>query len=112
MKFAVLIPMSRNDGSAVTGSEWFGILEKFLVAFGGYTIEGETEGRWKADDGTIYDDRCKRLMVVAEESRKAEFLTIVKDVGRQLGQLAMFTEFSEPNVEILDIEPDDEANDE
>lgn len=103
MKCVVLVPTNRNDGSKVPRSELREILMRMTLAFDAASVESEGFGMW-SHEGQIYEDNWQRMMVVTDSSRKEEFLTMVQSIGKQLGQLAMFVEFSEPEVTILDIE--------
>ncbi len=91
MKFTTLIPTTRNDGSPVTTSELKTILDCFWAAFGACTVEGKTDGYW-VDGGTPFQDECLKVVVSCENDRLAEAESLVRDVGKQLGQLAMYFE--------------------
>jgi hypothetical protein len=91
MKVTTLIPTRRNDGSEVSRDELNGIVGLFYAAFGACTLDGTTQGYW-VNDGTLYQDECMKLFVACEESQLATAEQIVRDIGRQLGQLAMYLE--------------------
>lgn len=57
MMVTTIIPIRRNDGTAVTKRELRRILDSLTKQFGGHTVEGQTEGEWvdpltKTDTGT------------------------------------------------------------
>jgi hypothetical protein len=104
MKFVVFVPVTRNDGSEVSEEEMRGIWKMFWDSFDGLTIDGKTRGFWKDSSGRLYEDECLKLMVTGKPEQAEMFKTIVKAIGKQLGQLAMFTEISKPEIEIIDIE--------
>lgn len=91
MKFTTLVPTRRNDGSPVEDAEMRDILRGLRETFGGVTLEGTTEGQW-TDDGTVYLDECWKVSVVTENDRYSEAEQAVRDIGKRLGQLAMFFE--------------------
>lgn len=104
MKITVLIPTTRNDGSAVSETEQDGIVRLFWTNFGAASVDGRVSGYW-VNDGTLYLDDSLKLFVVCDESQLDACLTIVKAVGKQLGQLAMYVEIDRhTDVRIIDID--------
>lgn len=91
MKITTLIPVTRNDGSAVSQSELDGILRLFWSTFGALTVDGRTQGYW-LDNGTLYQDECLKVVIAIDDHRLPEAEQIIHNVGRQLGQLAMYLE--------------------
>jgi len=91
MKATTLIPVRRNDGSQVDSAELRKIIRRFVAAFGGCTVEGRTQGYW-VDDATVYEDECLKVVVICDAARRPELEAIVRDIGLQLGQLAMHLE--------------------
>ena len=91
MKFTTLIPVRRNDGSKVSRRDITAIFQRFYVRFGACTVEGPTQGYWM-DGGTLYQDECHKLIVACDEGDLADAEQLVRDIGRQLGQLAMYFE--------------------
>lgn len=91
MKFTTLIPTTRNDGSEVSEGEIQQILGMFWQRFEGATVEGKTEGFW-VDGDQLYKDICLKVSVSCDSNRLAEAETLIKEIGKQLGQLAMFFE--------------------
>ncbi len=91
MKFTTLIPVCRNDGSKVSRREMAGIFQRFYGRFGACTVEGPMQGYWM-DGGTLYQDECHKLIVACDEGDLADAEQLVRDIGRQLGQLAMYFE--------------------
>lgn len=100
-KFITFVPVQRNDGSQVSQSEMFQITEKFLTAFGGATLSEPAQGMWIDESGKVYCEPVRQLMVAADESRQAEFRELVIQTGKQLGQLAMFFEMADSEIEII-----------
>ncbi len=91
MKFTTLIPTRRNDGSKVKPSELVGLINKLFHAFGAYTIEGKVKGVWM-DEGKTYHDECLKIVIACEEDKLELAQRLVIEIGRQLGQLAMYFE--------------------
>ena len=93
MKFTTVVPKFRNDGSPVPPEELDAIIERIWQQFGGATVEGEVTGHWvDRTDGTHYRDLSLRVSVACERERLAEAQEAVRQIGRQLGQKAMYFE--------------------
>ncbi len=104
LKFVVLIPTARNDGSLVTEREMDGFFERFALAFNGVSGEGQVNGRWYAADGKLYRDLCERVAVALTEADLPTARELVEQIGRELGQLAMYTEICHGiTVEIINL---------
>jgi len=101
--FITLVPTVRSDGVAVTRTERDDILEGLWKRFGGVTLEGVVEGHWiDPADGKHYGDRCWKILVAFEGERIQEAREAVLEIGRRLGQKAMYFEVRE-GIEILDV---------
>jgi hypothetical protein len=103
LKCIILLPLERNDGSAVKDGELRVILRKFLTKFGGYTVAGEVEGGWSSPSGQEFHDRNTVVWVVIEPDQLPALRKLVVQIGRKLGQEAMYFEVTSGNVEILEV---------
>lgn len=93
MKWITLVPVNRNDGSKVDPIELQTILDSIWKTFGGSSVEGPITGNWvDPEDGQHYEDRCLRVTVICESSRLSEAEQLVKEIGKQLDQKAMYFE--------------------
>ncbi|TWT58917.1 hypothetical protein KOR42_23040 [Thalassoglobus neptunius] len=93
MKVTTFIPIHRNDGSPVSPEELQEISRKVWERFGGATLEGRVEGHWVDEqDGQHYQDTSLKLTVVSEPERLPELEQLVREIGRQLDQKAMYFE--------------------
>lgn len=93
MKFTTIIPKCRNDGTPVDQAEIDRILLDLAMHFGGSTSDGKTIGHWiDPTDGTHYQDEGNKVSVVCGNDRLAEAEAIVRQIGRHLGQKAMYFE--------------------
>jgi hypothetical protein len=97
------LPTHRNDGTKVGRREQRNILNRVRDAFGGYSLDGPFEGSWVADDGRVYTETSYRLEVLIQPERLAEVKGMFMDIGRQLGQEAIYFEVREGG-EIIDLE--------
>ncbi len=103
LKCILLIPLKRNDGSAVREIELRRILKRMLVEFGGYTVAGEVEGGWRSPDGQTFCERHTQIWVAVEAHELPKLRKLVGKIGQQLDQKAMYLEVSDATVEILPV---------
>lgn len=97
------LPTHRNDGSKVSRRELRAILTRIRDTFRGYSLEGPFQGAWIADDGGAYSQTSYRLEVVVPAKRLAQAREMFIDIGRQLGQRAIYFEVREGG-EIIDLQ--------
>jgi hypothetical protein len=97
------IPTHRNDGSRVSKRERRTILSVVRDTFGGYSLEGPFEGAWVADDGRVYEETSYRLEVLVPAERVSEARELFTQIGKQLGQRAIYFEVREAG-EIIDLD--------
>jgi hypothetical protein len=93
MKWTTLIPIRRNDGRPVSRAELRRIKVSIWDTFNGATFDGPVTGHWiDATDGRHYQDDSIRVTVVCENERLAEAEELVRQIGKRLGQKAMYFE--------------------
>jgi len=97
------IPTHRNDGSKISQRERRAILNRVRDQFRGYSLEGPFQGAWVADDGRTYEDTSYRLEVLIAPERLSEARELFMEIGRQLGQRAIYFEVRDEG-EIIDLE--------
>jgi hypothetical protein len=84
--------MHLNDGRPVERAMLERIAQEWAILFGGVTVEGEVEGIWFDEDGTEYRDRSWKVSVICDNDLYRDARTAVMEVGRLLGQKAMYFE--------------------
>lgn len=97
------LPTHRNDGSKVSRRELRALLTRIRDAFHSYSLEGPFEGAWVADDGRAYEETSYRLEIVVPAERLSDAREMFIDIGRQLGQRAIYFEVREGG-EIIELE--------
>jgi hypothetical protein len=105
MKFTTLVPVRFNDGTKVPQSQKKAILARFWMTFGGGTVEGPVVGHWVNELGKHFEDECLKVWVVTDDDRLAEAEALVRQIGAELRQEAMYFEVEhhpEAGVRILD----------
>ena len=91
--FVTLIPLARNDGSPVEEAEQEDILEQLSRAFGRLTMEGTVMGMWRNEKtGKTNRDKSLKVAIGCPWNRASEFETLLRKIGKQLGQKEMFLE--------------------
>jgi hypothetical protein len=94
VKFTTLIPTTRNDGTAVKPSALARLIDSLWRPFGGMTNEGLVTGHRIDADGTKFQDVCVKVAVECHRDRLPKALKAVRQIGRNLGQRAMYFEAS------------------
>ena len=97
------MPTHRNNGLKISVTERRDLLRLVRDSFGGYSLEGPFQGSWVADDGKVYEETSYRLEMIIEPGQLQEARELVIQIGRQLGQRAMYFEVREGG-EIIDTE--------
>lgn len=93
MIFTTLVPLHRNDGSAVSELEREQILTRLAEQFGSATIEGKVVGyRYEPGGRGHYREENLKVTIACEWRRYAEAEKAVRDIGTQLGQDEMYFE--------------------
>ena len=97
------IPTNRNDGSKVSPRERRAFLTLVRDTFGGYTLEGPFKGAWVGDDGRVYEETSYRLEVLVPSQRLSKARHLFMQLGKQLGQRAIYFEVREGG-EIIELD--------
>lgn len=93
MLCVTLIPTHRNDGSPVSSEEMTELETLFWTRFGGCTIRENVRGVWMdPEDSQTYHDSTTEVAVTCEPERLPEVESLVREIGRRLGQKAMYLE--------------------
>jgi hypothetical protein len=103
MLVVTYIPLRRNDGKPVGNREFEGLLKVLLALTGGFTVSGPVRGVWKGKE-RVYDERNYRVEVACDAKTVKDVRRWIVEVGRRLGQEAMYCEVRKDRVEIIPIE--------
>jgi hypothetical protein len=105
MKFTTLIPTHLNDGTPVEVTRLQGFVSRLAALFGGCTTVGPISGVWY-DQGRAFEDESILVWCVCDNDQFAEAEQAVIDIGRELGQSAMYFEVRDfDGVRILEVPP-------
>jgi hypothetical protein len=100
-KCLFLIPTSYNDKREIPAVLIDGVFDELYLNFGGYTIDGVTEGTWKMEDGKKAIDRCYKVWIIISEEKVAALKELVKKFTRLLEQEAIYFEFMDCDIEFI-----------
>lgn len=113
----LLVPMQYGRSKRLLTAEGMtAILATLNRQFGGCTPIGETRsppditpgGQWvDPDTGETVHDVCWLVKVAVDREKLDLFRKVVREIGKELEQKAMYVEIGEPSVEILDVDDDD-----
>lgn len=105
MKFITRIPTHLNDGTPVSDEQMQAILMMYVEAFGGFTTEAASEGGWRSESGFDFIEPTIGVSCVCDRSRYTEARQLILQIGRLLGQEAMYFEVQYfDGVEIIPLE--------
>ncbi len=107
MKWITRIPTHGNDGIAFSSERITGILGRIAREFGGVSLDGPGRGVWVGLDGTVYDEPSYVLSVACRPDELPTARDIVRWIGKELQQEAMYFEIQDSPVEIISIEKDE-----
>lgn len=95
-----LLPVNYNDGSPVEPEIFIEIKMALDRQFGGFRIVAPSEGSWHGQVEATHE-----IEVSVEPEEVPALRRLVIEIGRRLGQKAMYFDAPPPTVEIIDIDP-------
>jgi hypothetical protein len=99
----LFLPTVDNTGRHFTEEEWRTALMLLTREFGGLTHGPEYEGWWQDAQGALHREPVRVLLVTFDRDRLPAFRRTVREVGRRLGQEAMYFRLEEAHVEVLQV---------
>jgi hypothetical protein len=105
MLIITLIPTNYNDGQRIPIQVFRRFEDKLIEIAGAFSIDGITAGGWM-DNNELYRDRSRKYMIaVANNKKLKEIRQAVIEIGRELGQKAMYFEIKrDAEIEIITID--------
>jgi hypothetical protein len=98
----LLIPVTYNDGTAVSDATLEAIEDEIFVAFNGWSIVGEVAGAYRMQTtGAKQVDRLLQVWVVVDEGESLALRTMVSRFGALRKQEMMYFEAADSSVEFL-----------
>jgi hypothetical protein len=100
-KAILLVPLTYNDGSAVPDDVLDGIYDALFQFSGGHTSLGPVRGAFRMQDGTKQTDVLEQVWLVYEEGDEEALRDLIRGFCATLGQEAMYLEFTESVIEMI-----------
>jgi hypothetical protein len=101
-KVTLLIPLTFNDGTAVTRETLDAIEEEIYFAFNGWTVAGEVQGAYRMrQTGKKQVERLLQVWVVVEEAQLDQLRHMVARYASLLAQESMYFEVAASQVEFI-----------
>jgi hypothetical protein len=97
------VPLTDNEGRALDPRVIVDLHRDLLGQFGGFTIHPISQGRWRSQEGRIYQEEVIFYEIAIPEAKVTLLREVVCRLGRGLGQLAMYFDAPAPSVEIIDL---------
>lgn len=99
-QYRILIPSNYNDGTDIPWTVTEHVQKELLNTFGGFTITPNLIGGW-LDKGITYCDRMNAYDIASDSANLVRIAA--RTIGAELCQHAMYVEFPNSIVEIIDI---------
>ncbi len=97
------VPLTDNEGQPIDPQVLVDLHRKVLAESGGFTIHPTSQGRWQSRAGRTYQEEVVVYEVAVPQKKVALLRDAVYQLGKRLGQLAMYFDAPPPSVEILDL---------
>jgi hypothetical protein len=101
----VYLPLADNQGRPFGEAEWHDALGGLVTPFGGATLGQELEGCWRNGRGRLHREWVRPVVISFLPERLPEFRAAVHDVGKRLGQEAIYVRFEQPRVVLIHPDP-------
>ncbi len=101
LEATILVPLHDNQGRRFTEEEWQAAVGVLVHAFGGVTLGEPQEGWWVNGRREVQREQVRPVVVSFAPERLEEFRRLVRQIGKRLGQEAMYVRFKEPHVELI-----------
>jgi hypothetical protein len=103
LEATVYLPLADGKGRPFSDAVWDEALGRLITPFGGATLRRPQEGYWVDARGRLAREPVRPLVISFAPERLGEFRKAVHDVGRRLGQEAMYVRFEEPRVDLISV---------
>jgi hypothetical protein len=103
LQATILVPTVDNSGRRFTEDEWQAALGLLSASFGGVTFGAEQEGWWHDARQRLHREPVRVVVVTFDRARLPAFRQAVRELGRRLGQEAMYFRLEPVHVEVLPV---------
>jgi hypothetical protein len=101
----VFLPTTPNPEHPFTPAEWDEAVGLFAREFGGATLGPAVEGCWLNTAGKLQRESVRLVTVSFEPGQLDHFRHTLTEVGRRLGQEAVYVRYEEPRIDLLTVGP-------
>jgi hypothetical protein len=105
LEATIILPLTGHVDRPFTEAEWQGAVDLLVAEFGGATLGAPQEGCWRDAQGRLQREPVRPVIVSFGPERLADFRRTIDEVGRRLGQEAIYARFEEPRVELRPVPP-------
>jgi hypothetical protein len=99
LEATILLPTVDNNNRPMD-AQWQAALELLTKEFGGATLGPAQEGCWRDGQGKLRREPVRPVIVSFERGKLGRFREVLDEVGKKLGQEAVYARFEEPRVEL------------
>jgi hypothetical protein len=97
----VFLPLADNQGRRFAAEDWQRALDVLVIQFGGATLGQEMEGCWLDARRRVHREPVRAVTISFEDRRLGDFRGHIREVGRLLGQEAVYYRLERPHVELI-----------
>jgi hypothetical protein len=105
LEATIFLPLTGHADRPFTEAEWHKAVDLLVAEFGGATLGAPQEGCWRDSEGRLQREPVRPVIVSFEHERLADFRRTIDEVGRRLGQEAIYARFEEPRIELRPVQP-------
>jgi hypothetical protein len=110
LEATVFLPVTGNPKQPFTQNDWDNAVDLLVSEFGGATLGPPLEGRW-SDEQRVQREQVRPVVISFERDRLPAFRRALQEVGRRLGQEAVYARYEEPRIDLLTVSPQSSQKD-
>jgi hypothetical protein len=99
----LFVPLVNPEGREFSDQEWETAFRPFTEEFGGATFADKHEGWWHDPQRRLHREPVRVVIISFGRDRLPTFRRAVRELGRRLGQEAMYFRLEEVQIEILNV---------
>lgn len=96
----IFLPLNDNQQRPFPAQEWDQAVSRLVREFGGATLGTPQEGCYHNRKGELQREPVRPVIVSFGPGELERFRMVADEVGRQLGQEALYVRFEQPRVEL------------
>jgi hypothetical protein len=105
LEATIFLPLIGHADRPFTEAEWHQAVNLLVAEFGGATLGAPQEGCWRDAEGRLQREPVRPVIVSFAPERLADFRRTIDEMGRRLGQEAIYARFEEPRIELRPVPP-------